>query len=482
MRELYFTIDEFKGLRRKERGFRNSQYATDLLNAKVGELRLEPFEPAGNPFDPVHSDYFPFGNPHGEAIDWPMPQMFAFTEHVLLATRQRLYEVHPTNWTKTAVGHAVYTPDFWDFADFHDFIIGTNGEAIFLRQSQSGNWSVIWAAAEIPCFKTVCNFNGQIVVGNTWNWHTSGPNFVAWSRIGSANFVLDESNEAGLRPVHWKGQVLRVLQLGGGVVVYGDNGIGMLVPKDQVFGYQPVAGYGIAGGLAVAGSESRHVFVRKDGMLCSAEAQTNALGGHSLPKISELGFVEFFETQPVVSAYTEAPSTDVPDYERDVVVAHDPGLEEFWISDGATSYLLTKYGLSRTGQCATSLGRWNNQLIGPARSMTSQEFLWVSDVMDFRLRGRKSIETIEIAGSAGLSVAVDWRNSPSDSFETTDWTKLNDQGWARHPISGVELRLRVKADAYAGAMIDSITARYKLTDLRSIRGIYAPPPRGQNAD
>jgi hypothetical protein len=57
---------------------------------------------------------------------------------------------------------------------------------------------------------------------------------------------------------------------------------------------------------------------------------------------------------------------------------------------------------------------------------------------------------------------------------------VNNMGIASITAAGNFLRFRMTfGTLYNGFKISYMKVRFKMTDLRGIRGVYAPPPRGQ---
>ena len=105
----------------------------------------------------------------------------------------------------------------------------------------------------------------------------------------------------------------------------------------------------------------------------------------------------------------------------------------------------------------------------------------ITESIDFGLRGSKTIFALEIGitNYDQVFTAIDWimdRNSSG----VTAWISENSQGIFNLIIAGTTFKVMMK---FTGVTSDTIVSyiklRYKMTDLRSIRGIYAPPPRGQ---
>jgi len=114
----------------------------------------------------------------------------------------------------------------------------------------------------------------------------------------------------------------------------------------------------------------------------------------------------------------------------------------------------------------------------------THESLIVSDTIDFGYRGQKTIFSIEVGTSEAenAEVAVDWRMKIIEDFQRTDFVSLNDSGAAVLIVSGVEFRLCIRFGLFLPfvSSLDYAKIRWKMTDLRGLRGVYAAPPRGQS--
>ncbi len=119
------------------------------------------------------------------------------------------------------------------------------------------------------------------------------------------------------------------------------------------------------------------------------------------------------------------------------------------------------------------LGLWVDLADSEARITT--------DLIDMGYRGFKGTEVIEagFVGGGTVEVALDWRMKSDDALSRTNWVEVNDQGIATNKVSGTEFRVAIRGSDYTSFEIDYLKLRYKMSDIRSIRGIYSPPPRGQ---
>jgi hypothetical protein len=122
----------------------------------------------------------------------------------------------------------------------------------------------------------------------------------------------------------------------------------------------------------------------------------------------------------------------------------------------------------------------SGDLKGVPKTVDTDDYLIVSEAFDMGYAGQKTIMTVEsdMFSATSKQAAIDYTND-NQSFNTSNYTPMNNQGIASIIVSGNAFRVRMKMDQDVDARIGYIKARYKMTDLRGIRGVYAPPPRGQ---
>lgn len=466
MREFYFTFDGLKaGLRRDHRNPRNVQALVECMNAKAYERKLGPYVPF------VLPAYTFAGAPVSLSLEWPFPQLIGGTDYDFLVIRDTLnaedlvYTIG-AGGVLTQIGvcdvltYLAYG-DRFDVADFGPYVLMTNGLMMVYYDILGTVWVAGPVIANVPLMGTVCNFRGQAVGGDIRSaWHGCGTDSVVWSMIGEMNFNPDLTNEAGFRNLPFSGSVRRVMELGDYVVVYGSNGILGMQPVSTpaaTFGFKEVLDIGIPCKTAVGGNDKEHVFLGSDGWLRKIDATLT---------VKKLGYYEFMN--PL----------------GEVVVSFDPREEgEHYISDGVTGYVLTPWGLGQCHQLLSSVERINDEITGIFGDDGDMEYRVKTDTVDLGYRGLKTLQVLEhgLYSPTAARAGVEWRND-SSAFVDAGSRPLNDQGIVTRPISGAEFRLKFEADNYIDVELDYITARYKMTDMRSIRGIYAPPPRGQSAD
>lgn len=375
---------------------------------------------------------------------------------LVLFTQTGVYEVDASTWALTSKLSGLTAGDVWDLADFGSYIIATNGNVMVKRSS--GTWSNFASIAGVmPRVLTLCNFKGQCIGGNVkTTWHGCSTNSLVWSEIGALDFEPTKLNTAGFRNIPWPGDVYRVKRLGDIVAVYGSEGVGALLPVSEpvsTFGLKELLNVGIPAKGAIGGDEHVHAFVDEEGWLWLWEE------GKAPQRI---GYQEFFSAMTLANIST----------------AFDPSEQEFYISDGSTSYLLTRYGLCETYQRVTSLVRHNKTSHGPSSSGSDTSFTAWTDTIDFGIRGFKTLTTVAVGVDTGevdqdIKVSIKTRANKKDAFAQSSWFVTNPEGVVMVPHTAHEFQVGIKADSYAGVNVDYVNMRVKLVDRRFIRGVYA---------
>lgn len=286
-----------------------------------------------------------------------------------------------------------------------------------------------------------------------WYSISGRENWVAWSKIGEASFVMDKTNEAGLRPMSWNGWAWKVYQLDDMAVVYGENGITMMYPVDSPaasFGFKDISRVGIISSHAVAGSKHVHYFITSTGDLWKLTKQGP----------EKLGFREFL----IVLA--------------DPHLLYDEANQRLFISDGETGYVF-KDGLG--GGYATITGITNNYASSPS-ALVDIPISIMTDTVDLGHRGIKTITFVEIGTDTteNLFVALDFRYTKDEEWRTSDWVQTNPEGVARISVAAVEFRVRIKQTTFDELRIDYINVRHQRADRRFLRGpLFEQPDQGE---
>jgi len=218
------------------------------------------------------------------------------------------------------------------------------------------------------------------------------------------------------------------------------------------FRLRQLAEFGIQAKGSVGGNDDVHFFIDTKNRLWKLDANL---------KSTLLDYREFMATLTAAN----------------VRLIYNSGLQELFIGDGTgSSYLLTEWGLCEVIQRVTSVNSFDEYSYGVCENDTTSgygEFRLTSDVIDFKIRGMKTLTVIELGASMAtqLQVAVDWRSNATGSFTRTSVINTSPVGGCAPIVTAAEFRLCVKSSAYAGVDIDSIIMRTKLSDKRFTRGI-----------
>lgn len=248
--------------------------------------------------------------------------------------------------------------------------------------------------------------------------------------------------------------VHRVLPLGNGVMVYCADKIFYMkaasIPE-PTFGIVPIADFGIPSTFCAEGDDTEHLFISSNKEVWRVKEG---------PKLERLGYKEY------IGAMSGT-----------LVISKNPGLNDYYISNGSKTYLSSVYGLSEWFQYPTSLV-WedvNKRLIGPIAVSANVTAYMASDIFDFGVRGVKVITALEL-GSTGqaMTANVDYKYKVTDAaFTASRFKTVNSSGSVAPIIAGTEFKVRVKGTDYTKFDLDYLTVRYKYVDKRMIRGTYA---------
>jgi hypothetical protein len=282
----------------------------------------------------------------------------------------------------------------------------------------------------------------------------SKANWIKWSDIGNLNFTITKSNVAGERPLDWSGHCYHIKKLGSKVVIYGQNGVTLLIPASvqgaqATWGMQTVQRLGIRNIGAIAGTESIHFFIDTEDYLCSLDESSG---------IQRIGYQEYLCNMGTV------------------VLSWDDANHLLYICDNATGYVynFASSSLGKGPANVTGIGVQNkvSYVVSPT-SIVIPTFEICSDIYDFGTRKPKTIQSIDIGTNlvGSLYTLVEYRVKHNSDFKQTEWFLVNPDGRSYPKCYGVEFRFRVKAIAYEHFELDYLNVKgfinnYSYTDSR----------------
>lgn len=465
MREYELRIDEAlkNGLSPERMTPFNTQFLWEALGFRLGRLGLEAYIDGENPL-PDTIDMF---------YNWPFPQFLVGEAYNILVVRDSLInhidEVYTVNNEMSVITH-IFSVDeltfgvgeLMEMADFGEYIFMTNGVIMIYWDPDLAAWQTMTTSTTIPMMKTICNFKGQAVGGNIVSvWHDCDETFYVWSKIGEMDFTPDDYNEAGYRRCPYGGEVYHTRRLGDSVVGYSSKGITLLYPVTDpapTFGFKELSDIGLHNKGAMAGNLNKHVYVGSD--LIVREITSEG--------VKELGYQYWMD--------------ELDDDNEDIIVLHDKSKDNFYIGNSTKTFLLSPYGMTESPQHPSAVWRIDpdEPYLLPDTVDDYQPTI-TTEVFDMGYKGNKTIEVVETDAFLGTNpmAAVDY------AFDLVNWgfgefISINNDGVAYPTTVGNFFRFRIRFDTYYnGSRIGYINVRYKMSDLRSIRGVHAPPPRGQ---
>lgn len=96
---------------------------------------------------------------------FPFPQLFLFTNMIIVCSQTKIYEYISGSLVEKLTVAAGST---WSAIDLYDHVYMSNGKVAVVRSAADKTYS---ETTELPTAMTICNYNGQIMIG--------GPDVVA---------------------------------------------------------------------------------------------------------------------------------------------------------------------------------------------------------------------------------------------------------------------------------------------------------------
>ena len=351
-----------------------------------------------------------------------------------------------------------------ELADFGDYVLFTNGAVMIYHKMDTLTWECVTSSPKIPLMRTICNFKGQAVGGcvvNTWNNYNCDETFYIWSKIGEMDFNIDNSNEAGYCRCPFGGEVYHVRRLGDNVVGYSSKGITLLSPVTSpapTFGLKEIHDIGLINRGAMSGNFWRQVYVNEDYDLMEiTESGIKRLGYQHYMSQSEYG------NDKVIVFY------DSKDRDFYIQVGGYEGFE-YW-QFAKRLFLLSPNGLTEITLTMPE---------GEEDPLTIEPHI-CTEPFDMGYKGEKTIFSIEtdVTGVTSPEVRVDWTRD-FENWNEGHYVPLNNMGIASVIISANAFKFHLRFESVSESFkIGYMKIRYKMTDLRGLRGVYAPAPRGQ---
>lgn len=258
MQEYTYSIHP-EGLRQGPQR-RNTRWADVSIN----------LEPCASGLQTASPPLFIRGMPNAETH--PFPQMVEIGEHLWLLGESTFYLVRQDGFLERRLGGISSTGHPWAVAIFPSYALATNFKTIVRMKNEyviPEEAGIADRNKRVPVSRAMCGWHGQLISFNVWAYGKHQPRRWQCSKVGSEDERVLAAG-AGGGYVSWAGEGLAALPLHEGPVLYGDQGISLLVPAPAPFYYSERVlsdGVGIAGPLAVTGDMDRHIFVGRDGAM-----------------------------------------------------------------------------------------------------------------------------------------------------------------------------------------------------------------------
>jgi len=393
VKEFPLNLSNFrKGLRPDGEDDRTRVACYQLDNARVGPSGLLDLKELQNPFgdDYLYDNSISLNNhPFPQLLQGKSKTLLCQENQINLVTKSTLgsWTVAPLTlynaYIPTDEGFIIPN-NAWQMVDFFDTWMLINGSSTVFQIKDPDNLygfsNKVLVENKVP-ISAGCEHQGRAVLGgfssdSFWSpawldfWDkwtnenvtatrtqmTLDTNWVMWTAVGAPDLlwlfyptiardglvsgdpyssteplIFDylKRGDSGFMPMSWQGNVLKILPLGKGLVVYGDEGISHLQPViDPLPGYgeNVISRVGIKNVGAVAGNGSEHLCVDAEGHIWHMSAEG----------FRDLDYHEYLESMGDT-----------------IIVSHNEHDKDFYISDGDDCYLFHK-GLSKTWQVVTS--------------------------------------------------------------------------------------------------------------------------------
>jgi hypothetical protein len=140
------------GLRPINNGFKNTPFLTQAegVVGLQGLLQTCPNDTQNSILD----------DPLIISDDFPFPQFFITDALKIVCNRTSILEIR--SGVLVSCINSLTTGDLWEFASNGGFVYFSNGVVTVIRDIQ-GSYSV---SSDYPVADTICNFNGQILIGS----------------------------------------------------------------------------------------------------------------------------------------------------------------------------------------------------------------------------------------------------------------------------------------------------------------------------
>ena len=481
------------GLRPNERMRIDSEYLEAMMNLESLEYGISGVGGVVSPFSPMPN------------ILWPFPIFYKGKKDLFLLGKGGIGIVSREDYTSQNLAvrnieddgvYSISAEGYWHIADSGDSWYMFDGKQVVFK---SGFEDVVRGQQDVG-ITTGCVHRGRVICGGFDPLGNIGKvmegilgevggvdmgfdkSTVLWSSIGGGDFPLLlfapdsvkdklvgnkeeflsrlKRNEFGWMQCPNVGEIVKLMPLGGSVMVYGTEGIGVLNLREGFYGWEDVLPFGINGRGCVGGNEDRHFFVNTRGDLWGIVKRSP---GQPFGPF-RLGYKEYIQETFVNS---------------ECVVSYTGTGEGEWklfISGNDVGFVLNPlnkgFALSRVGVRTTGVGDLEGGIVGVRKLPVGSKGSFTTPVFDLGFRAIKTLTEVALGiGSVeGCKVFVEYRSGVNEDWRITKPWPVNNEGNAYVRVAGVEFRITVETDYPDSFFCDYFQVKYQASDNRTIRG------------
>lgn len=398
-------------------------------------------------------------------------QYFMLQSNMYAFSGDTLYQVDITTDIYTVILSSIPLGAYaWSVIDFSTYAIFGNGSTYIVYSN--GVFSI--NPNIMPLAGTMAYFKGRVLLGDVYSYLVGNreSNKLIWSDIGdltflsTTNLAVAHKNTAGFMFLLNQSGITKIMPMGDNCIIYTNNAIyavyNATVGNTNTLGLRQIADIGIIGDRAVIENNrlnpTMHWFIGTDHQLYSLDSNL---------KLNYIGYNVYLK--PIIGAVDSLSwcggNMSIPAI-ISPILSYNTQLRELYISDATKgiTYILTDQGMGMMEGIVYATipnirSNYGIFMAGKlALSSTYPSIDIVSDVIDFGYSGLKCIEYINfgILNSRQVQVAIEYRDSKLASYSIANCMIVNNEGFVKLGIRGIDFRIRIHSEVRNSGYIPSI--------------------------
>lgn len=271
-----------------------------------------------------------------------------------------------------------------------------------------------------------------------------------------ANYIdLIRKGEIGFVPLQHQGAIKCLKRLGNSVVAYCEDGVSIVSPRpERGFSAEVIHNAGIASRSAVAGDESRHLFLDTNSVLwgISADGRTERVCGTGT-----------FNTMVANAAA------------HPIIGSYDPEEQEYYIVSDQDGYIKTRTGIGKLTLLPNGLSISTDGLIaGGVKDLDDGDISVETETFDMGMRALKTIHNLAIGYEdiTNLRATIRYKYANSTTWRDSSAFLVNSDSIATPIFTAGDFRIKLTGTPGPNAKIDYINVTFQIADKRNIRTQY----------